>query len=41
MNAETTRRLGTLPNPRARLLHGACLLMLLGMVVGWQGPLLA
>jgi exosortase E/protease (VPEID-CTERM system) len=31
MNAETTKRLGMLPTPRARLLHGACLLMILGI----------
>src|ERR1043166_9204204 len=31
MNAETTKRLGTLPPPRARLLYGACLLVILSI----------
>src|SRR5215470_3240241 len=31
MNAEITKRLGTLPTPRARMLHGACLLLILGI----------
>ena len=31
MNAETAKRLGTLPTPRARLLHGACLLVILSL----------
>src|SRR5262249_61166584 len=31
MDAETTKRLGTLPTPRARMLHGAGLLVILSI----------